>query len=253
MVLLQFVLAADAIHENISHLPAGQAAGYSTGSPKIKWTSEDWASHPGAVRICQDAGATDTTADVLDVERYAATTAEVPAWVKAAQENFDKVTRPGQRRPTVYTSANNVLNVANALRSAGITGVKLWLANWNLTEGQSIQDLTEMLDGFEIVGVQYTDKAVFYDSDVFSTRWLADVSAVKPVATRHVADGKEAMTQVAHVAGITVEHIVRVSAAHLDHENLVALAEYLGSGNWRFLGHHGAASVMPKGLVYYLP
>jgi hypothetical protein len=248
--MVQFVVAHDAIHENITKLPAGQACGYTTGSSAIQWTAADFAAHLGAVRICQDAGATDTTADVLDVERGAATNNEVAAWAKEALANFDSAKRPGQRKPAIYTSLNNVPAVVQALKAGGATA-SLWLADWNLSENQSIADLTTALDGIEITGVQYTDKGVFYDSDVFASAWLTDVSRVKPPVVRHVATGKESLVTVARNTHMTVSGVVNLTATYASEENLVKLARYLAGGNWSLLRRSGAKRAMPKGLVYY--
>ena len=103
---MSIVLAHDAIHANVAHLPAGQAAGYTTGSSDIRWTAQDWAHHPAAVRIDQDATASDLTADVLDVERGAATNGEAAHWYTMALRSFTAGTRPGQRHPAIYTSAS---------------------------------------------------------------------------------------------------------------------------------------------------
>jgi len=169
-------LAHDAIHANIGHLPPGQAAGYTTGSPAIRWTAADWKSRPGAVRICQDSGS-DHTADVLDVESGAATNAEAAPWFKAAAAAYHAGTRPGQRSPAVYTSASNVTPLVNALVAAGVkSGCGLWVANWNLGEGSAEGDIEHAAGPFPVIGVQYASNA-FYDSDVFSRTWLHTVSA----------------------------------------------------------------------------
>src|SRR6185312_11677342 len=105
----------DAIRANIGHLPKGPAAGYSTGTGIVPWGPADWKAHPGAVRICQDPPASDTTADVLDVEFQAATIARCAPWAEAAAANVAAGKRPGQRHPAIYMSLSAVTPVVNAL------------------------------------------------------------------------------------------------------------------------------------------
>ena len=168
--------AHDAIHANVAHLPKGQTAGYTTGSPAIKWTTGDWAIHPQAVRICQDSG-TDHTADVLDVERGAATNAQCAPWFKAALGAYQAAARPGQRSPAVYTSQSNVTGVVNALIAAGVkSGCGLWLANWNLSHDQAVTEVENAGGPFPVIGVQYSNGPL-YDFDVFDAAWLGKVSA----------------------------------------------------------------------------
>lgn len=202
------VVAHDATQGNIGHLPPGQACGYTTGSPDIKWTAQSWAAHPGAVRICQDAGATDTTADVLDVERGAATPADCPGWADKAQASFAAKTRPGQRTPAIYTSASNVTNVVNALTSGGVhAGVSLWVANWSISEGTAVADLLKAAGPFPVIGYQFSSEA-YYDTDVFSEAWLSHVSGATttPLVTVPVTYGEPANEAIAHITavGLTV-------------------------------------------------
>jgi len=180
------VVGHDAIHANISHLPPGQTAGYTTGSADIRWTAADWAAHPKGVRICQDSGS-DHTADVLDVERGAATNTDAAAWVPRAQAAYKAGTRPGQRAPAVYTSASGVTLLVNALIAQGIkSGVNLWVANWNLSDAEAVADVQNAAGPFPIEGVQYKS-GQFYDTDIFSAGWLADVSASGPHAHQTAA------------------------------------------------------------------
>jgi len=178
----------DAIHANVSHLPPGQAAGYTTGSADIKWTQADWAAHPKGVRICQDNGS-DHTADVLDVERGAATNADAAAWVPRARAARTAAARPGQREPAIYTSASNVTPLVNALVAQHITsGVNLWVANWNLSDAQAVAEVQNAAGPFPIVAVQFSS-GQFYDTDIFSLTWLGRVSSSGP--HRHVTASME--------------------------------------------------------------
>lgn len=166
----------DATHAGIGSLPKGQAAGYTTGSGSVPWTAADWRAHPGAVRICQDPGATDTTADVLDVESGAATVSDVARWAEAAAASFASGRRPGQRSPAIYLNLSNLTLAVNALVAGKIvSGVSLWLANWNLTEAEATS-LVQLAGGpYPVIGVQYGNRGG-YDVSVFSAAWLANVS-----------------------------------------------------------------------------
>ena len=172
------VVGIDATHANIPQLPPGlQYAGYSTGSPDIKWTAEDWAAHPGALRIDQDAGASDGTADYLDVERGAAMNADAAGWYRRALMSYRAATRPGQRWPGIYTSQSNVTLLVDALIAGGVTsGPKLIIARWDLRATvEDILRITEASGPFPIVGMQITNAGA-YDVDLFSAAWLAAVS-----------------------------------------------------------------------------
>jgi hypothetical protein len=175
-------LAFDATHQFVSQLPKGfQACGYDTG-PGVAWTAADWAAHPGAVHIDQDPGASDFTSDILDCESGAVPVGsmEIPNWAKRTTENFAAVTRPGQRRPGIYCSASNVTANVNALVAGGIKGgIGLWVADWDLSQAQAIADVLSGAGPFPLIGMQFTDDGEF-DSDVFSSAWLADVSHRAP-------------------------------------------------------------------------
>ena len=194
---MSVVVGHDATHANISHLPSGQAAGYTTGSGGIAWTAADWHNHPGAVRICQDNGS-DHTADVLDVERGAATNTDAGRWFKAALGAYQSAARPGQRSPAVYTSASNVTPLVNALIAAGVKdGCALWVANWDLTSAQAVADVENAAGPFPIVGIQYSSGA-FYDTDVFSSSWLSRVSHARPAAPhRHLTKAGDTVASLA--------------------------------------------------------
>jgi hypothetical protein len=181
MTTLGIVDCCDATHCNIGHLPPGQAAGYSTGTGDVRWTAQDWKNHPGAVRIDQDPDASDFTADVLDVEAGAATTADCAPWAIHACRAFTSAARPGQRTPAIYTSQGNVTAVVNALIAGGVAGgVSMWIANWDLDRAQAVAIVEAGSGPFPIVGVQYND-AGLYDESVFSATWLANVSQKGPI------------------------------------------------------------------------
>lgn len=162
-------------------LPAGALfAGYDTGSSGIAWTKAQYAAHPGAIRIDQDAGASDFTADILDVERGAATPGECAAWFRNTLASYKNGKRPGQRYPSIYTSASNVTAVANALVAGGaVKGPGLWVADWNLSDPQAIAEVIAAAGPFPVIGVQWHDAGLF-DVSVFSSAWLAAVSGAAP-------------------------------------------------------------------------
>jgi hypothetical protein len=170
------VYGADATGSNFSHLPKGLFyAGYTTGSGGVAWTPVQFSAHPSAIRICQDPGATDLTADVLDVESSAATLLDCAPWARAALANFRKATRPGQRSPAIYCSQSSVTNVVNALTAGKVTGIGLFIANWNLTKEQATADLAKSAGPYPVIGYQYAD-AGLYDLDVWLTSWVNAVS-----------------------------------------------------------------------------
>ena len=166
----------DATHSNLGGVPAGQGAGYTTGTPDIKWTPEDWDAHPGAVRICQDASGDDATADVIDDEPGADSDSGSVGWFKRATAEFDAGARPGQRRPCFYRDLDGVPELAAAIAAAGLPlNLPLWLAHWGITMDEAASLIGTQLHGMRIVGVQFANRGAF-DSDVFDAAWLSAVS-----------------------------------------------------------------------------
>jgi hypothetical protein len=174
------LVVLDATHANISSLPANVAcAGYVTGTPDIVWTTEDWNAHPGAIRIDQSPSGTvwDATADVDDYETGAVQLSELAPRAKLRIASFKNGTRPGQRSPLVYVSADNVSQVANALVNGGVnSGVGLFVANWDLTQAQAISDVTSASGPFPIEVVQYHNAGLF-DMSIASAAWYNNVSS----------------------------------------------------------------------------
>ena len=177
-----YVVGYDAIRVNASSMPRGARvyAGYSTGSGDVPWTEALFAEYATALgpclRICQDVGATDATADYLDVEGGAATFADCPGWAKRALEAHAAASRPGQRSPAVYCSASNVTPVVNSLTAGGVTsGVGLIIANWSVTEAQAVRDVLGAAGPFPVAGYQIADPGA-YDVNVYSAAWLASMA-----------------------------------------------------------------------------
>lgn len=189
----QVVAGFDCTGANEPFMPDNvQLAGYDTGTPGIRWTNKQLNAHPGTIRIDQDFGSKPSS-DVLDVERGAATIADVPVWAKQAQADFTSAARPGQRHPATYESASNVTPVVDALIAGGIkSGVGLYVANWNLTESQAIAEVLAAAGPFPIIGVQYSNGAD-RDYDVWADEWLKAVSgaqlAINPVRDLEVVPG----------------------------------------------------------------
>jgi hypothetical protein len=173
----------DATHANISHLPAmQQVAGYVTGTAGIMWTEQDFAAHPGAVRIDQSPAntAADESADVLDFENQAATAADLVPWVKAAKASFASAARPGQRSPAVYMSKDSVTEVVNVLTAGGVTAC-LWIADYSTSAGAAASAVEAASGPFPVIGYQYADEGL-YDVSAVSQAWLEAVSEKQPPA-----------------------------------------------------------------------
>lgn len=178
---MNITVAYDCTHSNIGKAPRGLLAGYTTGSGGVQWTGDDWLAHPGAVRICQDNGLTDATADVADVETGAGTVAHVGDWAHRALASYRDAVRPGQRSPLVYCNLSTVTPVANALVSAGLANgsIGLFVAEWSVPQSAAVAELLAATGPFPLRGTQIADEGLF-DLDLFSSTWLAEVSAHRP-------------------------------------------------------------------------
>lgn len=196
-----FTLVDDATRVFIGSAPAGaDLAGYTTGSAGIAWGAADWLAHPTALRIDQDAGATDGTADVLDVQPGAATPADCPGWAKRARASYAAAARPGQRMPATYQSLSQVNLVTAALRAGGVTGgVGLWIADWTNNQAQAEAMIGTTYGGFPVIGVQLRNAGT-YDADVFDTTWWATRSASHPAFPlgQGMTDGPAATSGLIH-------------------------------------------------------
>jgi hypothetical protein len=171
-----FIMGADATAQNINSLPKGLLpVGYSTGTPDVMWTTQDFDNHPGALRICQDNGS-DETADYIDVESGAATYQDAAVWYPKALQSYETGQRPGQRWPGMYVSMSNVTALANELVAAKITaGPKLIIAKWGTAATSADAVIAAASGPYPIVGMQIADVGV-YDLDVYSESWVNEVS-----------------------------------------------------------------------------
>jgi hypothetical protein len=214
------VTVCDAIRINIGQLPKGLAAGYTTGSGIVPWGPADWKAHPGAVRICQDPAASDTTADILDVESGAATTAVAARWAEGAVADYAAGKRPGQRSPAIYMSLSNVTPVVNALIAGGIhEGPGLWIANWNLSAAEAVALIHASGGPFPVIGVQHRNAGA-YDVSEFSKPWLDAVSGDPPAHPpqgfhgEYVTAGMFSLAQLAAKLGTVPSALLRMTAVH---------------------------------------
>lgn len=164
----------------VGALPAGQAAGYSTGSDGVPWTQEQantrdkpfpliWIDQSPTVE------AIELTADVYDVENGAVTVAQLPEIIKQARQNYADVKRPGQRWPAVYSNQSTLTSIANELTSAGLTDVPIWLAVPGRSYADALSQIVHASGPFPIIGQQYA-WAENYDYDLWSMEWLTSVS-----------------------------------------------------------------------------
>lgn len=172
----------DTTQDKVSQLPAGQqSAGYTTGSVSVKWTPAQFAAHVNptpAVRIDQDSGASDPTADILDVENGAATVSEIVRWIQLARQSFNAGTRLGQRWPGVYCSLNTLNAAVAVLTNANLSNVPFGIAE--LTNRQdAVTKVSTATGPFPRIWQQYAFGGNF-DSGIVSLPWLQHVS-VKPV------------------------------------------------------------------------
>lgn len=167
----------DAIGANLDSAPAGQGATYTTGSGAVPATAAQLAARPGIVRICQDAGATDTTADVLDVETDAATIEDIATWLPAARDNFARGVRPGQREPAVYVDQSNLTALANMYPAdSPLCPIPVWRAVRGITPAQAAADIANPSGPYPLIAEQFANYAT-YDADAWSEDWLNNVSA----------------------------------------------------------------------------
>jgi len=248
------VTVCDATRANAAHLPKGPAAGYTTGSGSIPWGTAEWKAHPGAVRICQDPSASDTTADVLDVEQGAATVRVAAAWAEAAAAHVANATRPGQRHPAIYMSLSQVTPVVNALTAAGIhSGVSLWVANWNLSAAEATALVAHAGGPWPVIGVQYRNAGT-YDVSIFSKPWLDAVSGSAPPPPaagfhgEYVTAGQFSLAQLAAKLGVPPSTLLRMTAIRYGRFD-AALAGWLNAVH---AGTEPASAPLPKGIRFWV-
>jgi peptidoglycan hydrolase-like protein with peptidoglycan-binding domain len=187
-----------------------------TGSGGVNWTSAQFNKDPGAVRICQDSGATVATADVLDVESGAATPQDCPGWVVRARATYAAGTRPGQRQPMIYCAMGTLDEILKELKGAGITGVPFWLARPGLVKVSAVSEVVSASGDFPCLGVQFAWPGLglpangSYDANVWAASWLQAQSGTPFVNTVSVGNSGPAVVAVQELlngiaAGLTVD------------------------------------------------
>lgn len=167
----------DATTLDVSTLPVGQqAAGYTTGVD-VAWTEAQFAAHTSpypAVRIDQDTGAKDYTADILDVETNAANLTEIVRWITNARVSFNDGTRPGQRWPGIYCGLNNLDQAVANLTAANITDVPFGIPDLT-NRADAVTKVSTATGPYYRVWQQYLFGNT-YDSGIVSVPWLTKVS-----------------------------------------------------------------------------
>lgn len=137
----------DVTHSSLGNVPHKlniKRAGYTTGSPDIRWTGEDWKSNPDAtVHIDQSDSVFPNSGNVKDIENGASTIPVAVEWAKRrAALHLDS---------TFYISSANLEAAEAAVREAGLASwVTYWIADWNLSREEAIAEL-----GGRIVAIQY--------------------------------------------------------------------------------------------------
>jgi hypothetical protein len=151
---------------------------YATGTPDVEATHTMLSSNPQAIRIGQSPDESeDDTVDIIDFERGAVQLSQLAATVRNCLGSWDGAARPGQRKPLVYASLNNIPAVAEALDAGSLrgSGVGLHVAGWSYTQAQAIAQLGREINGYPVRGWQY-QSLPDYDLDVFDTGWVNMVS-----------------------------------------------------------------------------
>lgn len=180
------IIAYDAIARNEHVLPTNvQAAGYDTqlggGTGNIAWNADQFARHTSpypAAHIDQDAGASDTTADWLDVEAGAASASEIVGWIRAARNNYIAQLRPAQRSPGIYCSQSNVTSLVALLQQAQLINVPFWVANYGVTAAQAQAAVANALGPYPAAAFQFNNTAFggLADTSYYSVAWLATMT-----------------------------------------------------------------------------
>lgn len=158
----------DAIHANIASIPDkvnDLVAGYDTGTPDIKWTTEDWSKFPGTkVHVDQGFGGAVHTATVQDIEPGAYAVGDIAGWVANSVA----------ARPTSYVNQSEL----DAALKAGKQDI--WLAAPGMSDTEA---LALMADNPRIVAVQNQWFKTFDRSIVGDAHWPAKAPVTPPPVT----------------------------------------------------------------------
>lgn len=184
--MIETIIGYDATSENEHVLPTDVlVAGYDTqvgsGPPYIKWTDAQWAAHQKpypALHIDQNPSAGDYTFDYMDVETGAFTENEIVNAIDNARESYRKITRPGQRWPGVYCSANNVASAVSILQRATLTDVPFIVADYSISQAEAVRRVSTAIGPYPAVGYQFSDQAFngLGDANIFSLSWVTTVA-----------------------------------------------------------------------------
>lgn len=144
----------DGVSWNLIPASAQVVAGYGNGH--YKWPNAAWARWPGRIHIVIDTNGSDPVhCHVLDVERYDATPAQCPAWIKA---------RIPHGRACIYTSRSSLDAVSKACK--GFKGIDVWVADWD-----GMPHEVEVPANMHLVAVQYQSTASYDLSAVYDAQW----------------------------------------------------------------------------------
>ena len=151
----------DTIHDNVNNLnpngPFTHIAGYTSGTPDIVWTVNDWNRFPRQhhIRIEQGYGGFTPNMfdyDVLDLERG--------AWTpQAAADEVERRVLAGFTWTTLYASDADLATTAELIKAKGehiwIGHVDCGLANWNLNQVEASALVGTFVHGMTCRYVQY--------------------------------------------------------------------------------------------------
>jgi hypothetical protein len=160
-----FVTFVGTIHDDVSKIAedAMGVAGYTTGTPDIRWTPEDWGRFKtsGKFRINQGEPTQVWDCDGIDVEARAITPEQAAIMASSRLKigwNTD-----------IYVSMDNAATVTQALTvmrvppwhgslETGETtspGARLYVADYSLSEQAAVAYLGRTIDGYTIAAVQW--------------------------------------------------------------------------------------------------
>ena len=90
---------------------------------------------------------------------------------------------PASASQPCYASPDSLTPVCNALAAAHVTGVGLWVADWNDTPDAAVAALQASSGPYPVIGVQYARRRAATTVTCSSRRWVNTRSAkAKPAA-----------------------------------------------------------------------
>lgn len=209
----------DAMSRNAHVLPTDeQVAGYDTqvggGTGFIAWTPEQYAQFTNPLHIDQDPNLNEYPAeefifDYIDVEAGGITLQEIPGLIQSARKGFANGTRPGQRWPGVYCSANTVDSVVSTLKSAALVNVPFIVADYNISAATAIARIQTATGPYPARGYQINASAFggLADTDYWDETWLTTVSGTTPPPPPIMKDQKMVVLKVKDASGNEVTYV----------------------------------------------